>query len=1455
MILTKSEFISQLTTYLPDNSTQQISPLDLRTVITNLADSIHVLAAEECIVSDNLETPHTRSTIVGKDALHERDKLGRSTYDNSAFGFQALFGNYTGSHNTALGANTLNCNLYGTHNTAVGVQSIVGNTVGSGNVGLGNYTLQTTRTGDFNIAIGHGAGHYIGDKKSYQFYVGAHPVSGDACELPAASAYFTPLLYGDLQKNVLGVNINNVLHDFGKFQVSGDASPWVNHDSNLGHGSRHWALAYLSSGISYADSGNFTIFSDSAKGEAFPDQYDQVPRQHFDSDGNVAFGTIETSGDQGLITVKGNIVPHESRIYSIGWMQDDDNHLMWDGYFNDLVVSGSLHANDVTYNNISECFYECKTLHLATSGFCDPDGLQFHDSAICGFMDDAGLEGAGIETHASGVGYRRDYRFVFRKQDQSIPASVLEQDSAFSRSHWESNISIRLQPGRHLYTDRILADSQFSMVTESGAQGLFIKTLKSLPEESGNFITFGQQANASGEYVGRGNVSFIGASGDYTYDMVVASVDSGVKDNTSLNNAVRLGIDLTAAVSGTNRPRWSLRHYNYGHGDYDRFAIGSEGGDYREYDHTRVFEPITISRSGMNVGISNNERVEDSAPFTPRALFHVQGTDTGPYAGNTIARIGTKTGDTANDSMLEIVGNGEHAGSGVRISYSPSTDYIDFSTLVPSGLDGLPSGFMSVTNNNFVGVGTTLISNSRQFTPNEPLTVCHALAGTSGTISMKEQEKSPGNTAAFGKIYVKPKVAAGQTQALFFMDDAGNEFNVTTNVFDIDNTTTVWTDAYRNTFAGSGTPSTLPTPSTNPDNAGYGAQSLANILTASGNTVMGNRSLRAMTTGDNNTIVGNDNFRYMSGNQNNNVIVGQHNLDSGNSSSTNNIIIGNDNFNSINVAASNSIIIGNAVADNGTNWSNRIEIGHGEDPVIRGQITGSKFITINQADFYVANGKSTVQDTNKSIEYSIIPTTIGGVQYIDAEIKDTFNSTVASGVHRLLFTDSDNTTGVLAEYDFRNGAMGTSPSYADSNNPLMTLHGDLNIRGAINFSDGTSLETFANQVFQASSGLRSTTVSNEATRLTIDFVNLTKATSLIAQDVDLNESYVALGMRDASAGGEDIHGRMSLFELGNYLGSGYASIHENDNHLFAPVRSEANIDTINNSGTIFVGLDVGASATGWTHSVILGTEAGFGATTPNVGFGTDTNAIFIGNRAGYQADNVRDAVYIGTNAGNGASEHAGSIFIGMNAGMSSSVGESIGIGKNALRGLTSSAEGGSGNIEIVANLLDNQRLLYGKMDESNLLNIQNTIAGNTSSKRISIGDAVTGPDAVLMVRKDNSINGHANLDYIQTWWQNSKRVAYVDCSGNFVSTEWPPTIEGFTQSQILAPEGYDLPTSGLFTTKNDLGSNGPQYYLSNRDVTLDIDQDIYVVAQRVNGEYRPIHIACSGTATTTTPAP
>ncbi len=232
----ENDFILSLNTFLPDNSTEQISPKDVRDVFTNAVDSTHRFLELHSIKALNIESAHLRQTKVGELALDGLDLAYESGVDNTAVGYSSIGGNVYGKQNTALGSYSLSCNLDGNYNTAIGFSSVVGNVEGHGNVGVGLKTLYGLRNGDFNIAIGHGAGYYIGKSDSYQFYLGSHPeASGDCC----LDGSGTPLLRGDLQELKLAVGTNE-LHNYGTLQVSGDISPTVTRTFNLGNDNRAW---------------------------------------------------------------------------------------------------------------------------------------------------------------------------------------------------------------------------------------------------------------------------------------------------------------------------------------------------------------------------------------------------------------------------------------------------------------------------------------------------------------------------------------------------------------------------------------------------------------------------------------------------------------------------------------------------------------------------------------------------------------------------------------------------------------------------------------------------------------------------------------------------------------------------------------------------------------------------------------------------------------------------------------------------------------------------------------------------------------------------------------------------------------------------------------------------------------------------------------------------------------
>ena len=62
MILTNAEYLDKINILFADNSTQEISPLDLRTSLVDLVDSIGNIFTGTELDSSNFSTPDTRTT-------------------------------------------------------------------------------------------------------------------------------------------------------------------------------------------------------------------------------------------------------------------------------------------------------------------------------------------------------------------------------------------------------------------------------------------------------------------------------------------------------------------------------------------------------------------------------------------------------------------------------------------------------------------------------------------------------------------------------------------------------------------------------------------------------------------------------------------------------------------------------------------------------------------------------------------------------------------------------------------------------------------------------------------------------------------------------------------------------------------------------------------------------------------------------------------------------------------------------------------------------------------------------------------------------------------------------------------------------------------------------------------------------------------------------------------------
>jgi hypothetical protein len=364
--------------------------------------------------------------------------------------------------------------------------------------------------------------------------------------------------------------------------------------------------------------------------------------------------------------------------------------------------------------------------------------------------------------------------------------------------------------------------------------------------------------------------------------------------------------------------------------------------------------------------------------------------------------------------------------------------------------------------------------------------------------------------------------------------------------------------------------------------------------------------------------------------------------------------------------------------------------------------------------------------------------------------------------------------------------------------------------------------------------------SNNSNYLVLDFSELDLAGNL-SSGIRTDNTFIAVQVDGTTS---PLTGKMSLQGLADYVSSGTSSIAENCNVLISNPENELNVNTAANSSSVMIGCNVATAATGWKHSVIIGSEAGVNATTPNGGLATDTAAIFIGYQAGYDCDNVDNIICIGTNAGKNAASSSDSVFIGSNAGLDVTYDQSIGLGENALRGSTGNTEGGIGNVEVVCGLLDNQRLMFEAGSMSNRLNIQNTIAGRTDRRNMSIGDARLSPTSPLEVRRDSIIHGANPNDYVQAWYCDDVLVASLDCNGIFSSDTSSAFVEGKLDGPLSAAGGINSPTSGVLSVYVDGVDTGDSIMVTNRDSTLSAASNSYVVAIRMGSEYRPTWVSC-----------
>lgn len=878
----------------------------------------------------------------------------------------------------------------------------------------------------------------------------------------------------------------------------------------------------------------------------------------------------------------------------------------------------------------------------------------------------------------------------------------------------------------------------------------------------------------------------------------------------------------------------------------DRLSVHIDNGQ------SSVREAVTILRNGGQasqsglVGITNATYMDGGSPTVPATIFNVQST------GDSNIRFSS---GPSKKSHVELLGNGNQRASGLLITYDPTLDnayvigpgygghgdhcvdpnggnnpVVDFSLIRASGSEGAEFSHITLAENGYVGVGLTRRPNDagngydRRVYPHAPLTVsydCHGHSD-SGTISMHEQASSPATYSNFGKIFVKPFTTGGRTQALFFKDDGGNETNL---VLSQDLEPSVSTDGLifghnGNTYGGWHTPKTRPSVSNLSNNTYYGwgagYQLNSETISVTDNTLIGRAAGSGLTSATKNTVVGSNSLTNYS-HATNNVILGDNNL-VGSTSQLGSI--------------DDCVLLGRDLYNLELPADKTLAIGVGDTPIISGDLNAtsrslffnSKSLSIQEGAEFKITDENDVSENRRTRVVSVVDDLRVGTDNPKNDLK--FN-----------FENGEDVKLTLLRLDPFASKLTNVPTYqidSDPNRPYAELQGDFKIQGAIRFADETSMSGLSHidlLPLATTSGINKK-VEDSTNRLVLDYSNL-KLASQVSSNILSDNTFIAVqtdGTNSSSVA------KMSIQGFAAYVSDQTDTMAENCNVLITKAEQRASVNVAEIYDSVLIGCNVAQRAKGWRNAVIIGSNAGTDATTDTAI--SEKGVIFIGHNAGNNADSITNSIFIGQDAGNAASEADKSVFIGVNAGQRANTNSSIAIGFNALRGNEDADvdENNQNNIEIITGKDDNERLMY-QQTLSDRLNIQNTIAGTTNTRNISIGDARLSPTAPLEVRKDSTIHAANSNDYIQTWYCDDTLVASVDCDGVYKShTNTGLIVEGTLNGSLSAGD-YTTPSTQILTLRG-----GGTVTVSNRDSGLTGLMGAYVVAIKIGSEYRPIWV-------------
>jgi hypothetical protein len=368
-------------------------------------------------------------------------------------------------------------------------------------------------------------------------------------------------------------------------------------------------------------------------------------------------------------------------------------------------------------------------------------------------------------------------------------------------------------------------------------------------------------------------------------------------------------------------------------------------------------------------------------------------------ANNAIARL-TAENDAQTKSAIQLVGEINCLANAFEAEYLNGSGMANLNMYK----DFVKTAYFRLYPNNTVGLFTG------SGTSNAMLTIGDSVFNNA-VISMRENTNTVTAASGYGKLYVSPKSAPRQSHTAYLMDGSGNRHDLVVNPLDVVDARGLYTDASGNTFGGRYCPDRRDDLTGIFRNTAIGSG--ACFLIASGavdNVVLGASAASGITSGQRNVIIGSNTGRNIA-------------------SSTDNVFIGS--------------YIGSEI-----NSSHNFLVGSSGLVLLQGKLgptNSAKHLSMP------SGGKFSVYDINNTNALSIKPNFI--------EVNDFSGNDYPQ--NNLTVSFIGNSSANLLVLNHASDPMTNNPTYQSPTQPrpYSQLNGDLKLRGAIRFSDNTSLDS------------------------------------------------------------------------------------------------------------------------------------------------------------------------------------------------------------------------------------------------------------------------------------------------------------------------------------------------------------------------------------------------------------